>query len=54
MTETKFNEMENDSTKKTIGKFIVNGLGINLCSVDSIEVDEKDGQIKEINIKFAT
>lgn len=36
-----------------ISTFIVNQLGINLCSVKSINVDRQDdGQIKEIKIKF--
>lgn len=36
-----------------ISTFIVNQLGINLCSVESIGVDRQDdGQIKEIKIKF--
>lgn len=39
--------------KELISDFIVNRLGINLCSVKSINVDRKeDGQIKEINIEF--
>lgn len=53
MTKIKSNELENDSTKKEIKKFIVNVLGINLCSVESIEIDrQNDGQIKDIHIKF--
>lgn len=36
-----------------ISTFIVNQLGINLCSVKSINVDRQDdGQIKEIKIEF--
>ena len=36
-----------------ISSFIVNQLGINLCSVKSIGVDRQDdGQIKEIKIEF--
>lgn len=36
-----------------ISTFIVNQLGINLCSVKSINVDrQEDGQIKEIKIEF--
>ena len=36
-----------------ISSFIVNQLGINLCSVKSINVDrQEDGQIKEIKIEF--
>lgn len=41
------------STEETIATFIVNQLGINLCSVKSINVDrQEDGQIKEIKIEF--
>lgn len=44
---------EMDDLQKQIGEFIVNNLGINLCSVESIDVDrQSDGQIKYINIKF--
>lgn len=36
-----------------ISSFIVNQLGIDLCSVKSISVDrQEDGQIKEIKIEF--
>lgn len=36
-----------------ISTFIVNQLGINLCSVKSINVDrQEDGQIREIKIEF--
>ena len=41
------------STEEMIATFIVNQLGINLCSVKSINVDrQEDGQIKEIKIEF--
>lgn len=40
-------------TEDLISTFIVNQLGINLCSVESISVDRQDdGQIKEIKIEF--
>lgn len=40
-------------TESRIANFIVNELGINLCSVEDIIVDRvEDGQIKDINIKF--
>ena len=40
-------------TEDLISTFIVNQLGINLCSVKSINVDrQEDGQIKEIKIEF--
>jgi len=42
-----------ESVEETIATFIVNQLGINLCSVKSINVDrQEDGQIKEIKIEF--
>ncbi len=41
------------TTEDLISTFIVNQLGINLCSVKSINVDrQEDGQIKEIKIEF--
>lgn len=40
-------------TEDVISTFIVNQLGINLCSVKSINIDrQEDGQIKEIKIEF--
>lgn len=43
----------NMTTEDLISTFIVNQLGINLCSVKSINVDrQNDGQIKEIRIEF--
>ena len=42
-----------ETTKDIIETFIVNKLGINLCSVKSIDIDyQEDGQIREISIKF--
>lgn len=42
-----------NSVEDLISIFIVNQLGINLCSVKSINVDrQEDGQIKEIKIEF--
>ena len=42
-----------DRVKEEVMKFIPNNLGINLCSVDDIEVTRKaDGQIENISIKF--
>ena len=53
MNDIKFKEMKQDRSKELIAEFIVNSLGINLCSVDSIEIDRQDdGQIKDIHIKF--
>ena len=43
----------NDKLKKLIMEFIVNNMGINLCSVDDIVIDyETDGQVRNINISF--
>jgi len=53
MNETKLTKVVNDETKKSIACFIVNNLGINLCSVRDIHVSrQKDGQIKNIQIVF--
>ena len=42
-----------NSAEETIATFIVNQLGINLCSVKTINVArQEDGQIKEIKIEF--
>ena len=44
---------ERQSAEELISTFIVNQLGINLCSVKSINVDrQEDGQIREIKIEF--
>ena len=41
------------TTEELIEQFIVNQLGINLCTVKSINIDrQNDGQIKEIKIEF--
>lgn len=41
------------STEELIKMFIVNQLGINLCSVKSINIDrQEDNQIKEIKIEL--
>lgn len=41
------------SAEEMIATFIVNQLGINLCSVKSINIDrQEDGQIKQIKINF--
>lgn len=40
-------------TENSIKKFIVNQLGINLCSVDKIRIEKQaDGQLININISF--
>lgn len=53
MNELKLNQMENNPTAKSIANFIVNNLGINLCSVRNIHISrQKDGQLKEIQISF--
>lgn len=41
------------TTKQRIETFIVNELGINLCSVKNIDINrQSDGQLKEIKIEF--
>lgn len=45
--------MNNDGVAEMTGHFIVNQLGINLCSVDRIKVfRQADRQIKKIVINF--
>lgn len=47
------NYSRHSSVEGLISTFIVNQLGINLCSVKSIIVDrQEDGQIREIKIEF--
>lgn len=41
-----------EQIKKDIEEFICNKLGINLCSVETIDIDMENEQIKEISIKF--
>ena len=44
---------KNEKSRKLIEEFIVNNLGINLCSVESIDINrQNDGQITDIQIKF--
>lgn len=46
-------DMNNDDVAEMTGHFIVNQLGINLCSVDRIKVfRQADRQIKKIVINF--
>ena len=46
-------DMNNDNVAEMTGHFIVNRLGINLCSVDRIKVfRQADRQIKKIVINF--
>jgi len=53
MSEEEHTDKLGESVEETIATFIVNQLGINLCSVKSINVDrQEDGQIKEIKIEF--
>lgn len=53
MKNNVINDMNKDNAANEIGLFIVNRLGINLCSVDSIKVTrQEDGQIKEIHVKL--
>lgn len=51
--EEELTEKLGKSAEEMIATFIVNQLGINLCTVKSIDVDrQEDGQIKEIKIEF--
>jgi hypothetical protein len=46
-------DMDHDEVAEMTGHFIVNQLGINLCSVDRIKVFRQDDQqIKKIVINF--
>jgi hypothetical protein len=46
-------DMKEDPASNKLGEFIVNQLGINLVSVDTIKVKRQDdNQITEINISF--
>lgn len=46
-------EEKNKNLIIEIEKFIVNNLGINLCSVESIDFNRQDdGQLIDITIKF--
>ena len=45
--------MNKDKLINELETYVVNKLGINLCSVKSINVDRQDdGQLKEIKIEF--
>lgn len=53
MKNNVIDDMNKDNVANEIGLFIVNRLGINLCSVESIKVTrQKDGQIEDIHVKF--
>lgn len=53
MTDEKFKSLEIDPTAKSIMNFVVNNLGINLCSVKDIRISrQKDRQLKDIQIVF--
>jgi hypothetical protein len=46
-------DMKEDPAANKLGEFIVNQLGINLVSVDSIKVKrQEDNQITDIHISF--
>lgn len=46
-------DMKEDAAANKLGEFIVNQLGINLVSVDSIKVERQhDGQITDIHVSF--
>lgn len=45
--------MNNEKIKDELETYIVNKLGINLCSVNQIIIDRQDDrQLKEIKIEF--
>lgn len=53
MTERKLKKLEKDNVGKTLLSFIPNELGINLCSVEDIDiVHQNNGELKSITIRF--
>ena len=53
MNDERLNRVQKDSTGEAVMSFIVNTLGINLCSVRDIRISrQKDGQLKDIQIVF--
>ena len=52
-SRTVYSSMNHDEAAEMVGHFIVNQLGINLCSVDRIKVfRQADRQIKKIVINL--
>ena len=55
MNDERLRRTQKDSTGAAVMSFIVNTLGINLCSVRDIRISrQKDGQLKDIQIVFNT
>ena len=53
MTDRKLKKIKKDSVGKALLPFIPNGLGINLCSVEDIDViRQNNGELKSITIRF--
>lgn len=53
MTDRKLKKLEKDNVGKTLLSFIPNELGINLCSVEDIDiVHQSNGELKSITIRF--
>ena len=53
MTDKKLKRLKKDDLGKTLLSFVPNQLGINLCSVEDIEINrQKNGELTSIKIKF--
>ena len=53
MTDRKLKKLEKDTVGKTLLSFIPNELGINLCSVEDIDIHrQNNGELKSITIRF--
>ena len=53
MTDKKLTKIKNDNIGKSLLSFIPNELGINLCSVEDINIiRQNNGELKSITIRF--
>lgn len=53
MTDRKLKNIKKDNVGKALLSFIPNELGINLCSVEDIDiVRQNNGELKSIKIRF--
>lgn len=53
MTDKKLTKIKKDKLGKTLLPFIPNVLGINLCSVEDINIiRQENGELKSITIRF--
>ena len=53
MTDKKLTKIKKDNVGKTLLSFIPNEIGINLCSVEDINViRQNNGELKSITIRF--